>query len=586
MVLNRFRSRAEHSSGDGWPTSRRGWRQWLDSTGRLDSRTLANQVHELVYALDRREMPADKRIELLERVQSPIRRSLDYLADRVHSQPLPLPESAQAAYGMLLDLLSGLARAHESAFRDTRDVPRRLAAVACERALALHGERMLCVMQTYASLGDDFWQRVNRVYRVAEMAGVENRSVSTGELEASTKRDETAAGMYKHILLFSLAGAHGLRRDELGRLYRALWKWSELATLQEPSDDENTGLPRFAIELDKGEPPSVLARKVEDETVRILDVSHLVIEVERLREHSSVERKAVPADDEVGHATLVALLDHWMPGTYERSRRAHRGSEVDAEVSLAGIHARITEENRPKRHDPRERLDPPPEWDLAPMAESEMAIARNAGGIRPGVNWNEHVEGQEEAPDLAAVPRTSAQTGHSRWILEDVSATGFRLIWDGEGSCRVAVGEVVALRTTSGDEIQHRWCVGVVRRMRFLDEHRFEIGVEAIARVVRPVHLDRLPAKRNLKKRRSEEHWEPALLIPTSRGSGEPATLLVPSLAWHEGDRIDLRINKKRARFVLGALMEDSGTISRFPLKKEPERGQQVDRRTRLTPSS
>jgi len=148
------------------------------------------------------------------------------------------------------------------------------------------------------------------------------------------------------------------------------------------------------------------------------------------------------------------------------------------------------------------------------------------------------------------------------------------------------VGEVVALRTASGHDAQGRWCVGVVRRMQFLDEHRFEIGVQAIARVVRAVHLDRLPDKRNLKKRRSEEHWEPALLVPTSRGSGEPASLLVPSLAWHEGDRVELRMNKKRARFVLGPLMEDSGTVSRYPLQREPERGQPADRSTRLTPSS
>lgn len=586
MMLNRFRSRGERSYGDDWPTSRRGWRQWVDRTGRLDDRIVANQTHELICALNQREMPADKRIEILERVQSPIRRSLDYLSNRVHSQPLPLPESAQAAYGILLDLLDELARAHESAFRDTRDVSRRLAGVACERALAFHGERMLCVTQTYASLEEDFWQRVNRIYRVAVRAGVEERSVTTSDLEANSKREETPAGMYKHILLFSLSGAHGLRRDELGRLYRALWNWSELATLQDPADDVDSTMPRFAIELEKGMPPAVLAGEIDDEAVRILDVSHLVIEVERLRGQSSVERKAVPADDEVGYGTLTSLLDHWMPGTYERSQRARRGSEVEAEVSLPGIHARITEENRPRRNDPRELLDPPPDWELAPTAESEMAIARNARGIRPGVNWNEHVEGQEETPELAEVPRSSAQTGRARWILEDVSATGFRLIWEGDGSCRVGVGEVVALRTTSGGEQKHRWCVGVVRRMRFLDEHRFEIGVQAIARVVRAVYLDRLPAKRNLKKLRSEEHWEPALLVPTSRGSAEPATLLVPSLAWREGDRIELRMGKKRARFVLGALMEDSGTVSRYPLQKEPEHGQPVDRSTRLTPSS
>jgi len=592
MVLARLRARARRMQHDDWPTSVRGWRQWLDTTDRLGPRELAHRVHQAIRSLNQRDMSPRKRVHVVERLQPAIRRALDYLANRVHAQPLPLPAPACAAYRININLLAELARAYESALFDDRRRPsRRLAALACERALACHGERALRIVQTYAALDDRFWPRVNQVYRAAETAGVVRTRVRIAG--AAPRRRQSPAAMYKRLLLFTLAGTQGVRRDEAARLYRALDSWGQLALLETPAREVDSDIPRFAIDLESDRGPVLLEEAGTGPSIRTLDVSDLVIRIEQLRAESDPQQKAVPADDEVGYGTLVRLLDSWMPGSYQRSRRARRGSEVDAEVTLPVIHTRITGEHQPPEGTTVKRPEPPPDWELEPIAESDMALSRDSGGIRPGVNWNEIPQGRDLSAgheDARAVESAahgaSGEAIHPRWILEDVSATGFRLIWEGRGSCRVAVGEVIALRIDGGDTHRSRWCVGIVRRMRFLDDRRFEIGVQALVRNALAVRVDHLPPNPNVKRCEAHAKDRPALLLPADRRSGAAATLLVPAHTLRRGDLVELAMNGRRSRFALGALVEDTGTVSQYELNAlNRHRGRQAESDERFAES-
>lgn len=593
MVFARIRSGDKRSESDDWPISMRGWRRWLDTADRLDNRELAHRIHQAVRVLNRRELSARERIRVLEYLDPGIRRALDYLSNRVQAQPLPLPAPALAAYRIILDLLDELARAFESVVLDNSRRPnRRMAARASERALAFHGERALRVLQTYSALDADFWPRVNRIYRAAERTGIAHTSVATAGRSPGKRDRQSPAAMYKRLLLFTLAGTHGARRDETARLYRALRSWSDLAELSAPRQETDGSLPRFAIDIDSELGPVAIDGSESGTSIRILDVHELVIHIEQLRVQSDPQHKALPADDEVGHGTLVRLLDNWMPGNYQRSHRARRGSEVDAEVALKVIHARITGENRPSSQADNKQPEPPPDWELEPIAESDMALSRDAGSIRPGVNWNEIPQGRDYSPGHeearaveSATHGSSAERLQPRWILEDVSATGFRLIWEGRGSCRVAVGEVIALRTTDNDEGRSRWCAGIVRRMRFLDEHRFEIGVEALVRNALAVRLDRLPANPNVKRGEAQANDGPALLLPADRGAGHPATLLVPAHAHRQGDPVEVDMRGRKSRFTLGTLVEDTGTVSRYELTRAPDRGRHAPSDSRFAES-
>ncbi|MDZ7829851.1 MAG: hypothetical protein U5K33_10320 [Halofilum sp. (in: g-proteobacteria)] len=595
MPIPRLRSHERLPSGDAWPISLRDWRRWMETAQRLEQRELAHRMLEIASTLNQRPMSPRQRVRTLELLQPCIRRALDYLATRFQAQPLPLPSSARASYRIMLELLSELAAAFETAvFAPAWPSPRRTLALAGERALSFLGERNLRIAQTYAAPETDYWSRVNRLYRALEAAGASDRPVAGARIPGAAGSRRSPAAMYKQLLLFALAGLQGMRRDEAARLYRALDSWASLARLQTPDATGDRGLQRFAVDLDSDLGPGPAEQAGSGPGVRTLEVSELIIHIEQLREQCSLQSKAVPALDEVGQATLARLLDSWMPGSYQRSRRARRGSQVDAEVCLEVIHARLSADGAaPDEANGADNPEPPPDWELEPIADSDMALSRDKGGIRAGVNWNEIPQTQQPSPGFhearaaaSAALAAGAEQPPPRWILEDVSATGFRLIWEGAGACHVAVGELVALRTNRRDGDRSRWCIGVVRRMRFLDEHRFEIGVQAVAPTALAVELNKLAANPNLRQSSSDGQHGSALLLPADRRDRTPTTLLVPSHAWREGDRVELHMRKRCHRFTLGSLVEDTGTVSRYRLEPAPDRRRQTPSDARFAGSA
>lgn len=583
MALDWLRVGSAGSSTGGIPDTPRALRRWLDAAERLERRTLSHRLLEATRTLNDLDLAPRMRVRLLELVRPIARKGLDYLGGRMQAQPLPLRAAARVAYDLDLELLDELTRGYEDAlFREPIGRRRRTAALAAERALALQGEHMLRVAQTYNRLDDGFRSRVHAIYRRAEAADAARYPVADEELRFAARRRQTPETVFKRVLLFDLAGVQGFRRGEARRLYRALEEWAGLARLSGLDTDMDNALPRFAVDLDSGEPPRLLEEAGRGPGVRVLEVDDLVHHVERQRIDRSPADNPVPAENELGVTALAHLVDNWRPGNHQRSARTRRGIEVDAETTLNVIHTRITMEVEPEGAEP----EPDPvaataDWSLEPIGEDESGYGgRSDDGVRPGINWNEVSHGRDLSVSYVAareeearLVRAEAQNAVPRWLLADVSASGFRLIWDGEGSCRAAVGELVALKLTSGNGQRSRWCVGVVRRMRFLDERRFEIGVEALSRTTIPARVRAEPANPNVTRFRDSEPSAPAVVLPADRARGLPTTVVVPAHMFREGQVVELDLHDRMLRLMLNGLREETGAFSQYGVTPAPERG-------------
>jgi hypothetical protein len=148
------------------------------------------------------------------------------------------------------------------------------------------------------------------------------------------------------------------------------------------------------------------------------------------------------------------------------------------------------------------------------------------------------------------------------------------------------VGELVALKLTNRPDQRGRWCVGVVRRMRFLDERRFEIGVEALSRTTLPARVRAEPANRNVTRFRDSEPSAPAVVLPADRARGLPTTVVVPAHMFREGQIIELDLHDRMLRLVLTRLREETGAFSRYVATPAPERGRHAAGDTRFAEHS
>jgi len=576
----------------GFPVRRRALSAWLSQLAHLDRRERSRRLHEGVHTLNRLEIPPRRRLALMEELRPAIREVLDYLASRIQSQALPLPERARRIYDLNIDLLHECALGYTIALvAEGPNGRRRRIAPAAERALALHGEWMLRAAQIYSRVPEAFWEAVNGIYDIADRAGVTYRAVEDAELPQVDERrtSQSPITIYRRILLFALAGTQGLRRGEAERIYRALAEWADDARLG-IDDGAVSGGTCFAIDLETARGPSPLGEwtVTPEARIRVLEVDPLVDRIEALCRQSPPDDSPLADRNRVGSAALRRLIDSWRPATHERSERARRGEEVDAEVTLSIIVARLAAEFAPEEARParRHRLDTPgAALTLQTIDRSDGPAEQSAEGAA-GASWDEVEVGQDRSVGYAAARRAEARLDregtrpeHPRWLLQDVSATGWRLWWASDGSSRATVGELAALRLSSDDGSGHRWSIGLIRRMQFLDDERFEIGVHALSRRVTPARVRREPANPNRKRDRRGEPSEPALMLPASRTLDTPATLLVPAHMFRQGEILELDLPERLLRVRLGAIRENTGSFSQYELEAAPSRGRSAQQR-------
>ena len=585
--------RARKSSDNGeFSIDRRGISRWLRELEGVDRRERSRRLVDGIKHINRLDIPARRRLAIMEELRPVTREMLDYLASRVHSQSLPLPEQARTVYDRNIELLCESALGYVIVVRTEGAGGRRKSiALAAERALARNGEWMLRAAQIYTGIPLAFWHTIHTVYATAEKADVATRRVDAPEA-ANSRARQSPASIYKRILLFALAETEGMRRGEAERIYRGLGEWAELAELG--TEDEVSMPTRFAVDLESPRPPMPPEQMTlsGDSRLRILGVDGVVERIVEL-ERAAPPEDAPPTDSsQLRASTLRRLIDSWHPFSHDRSERSYRGEEVDAEVSLPVIQARLGKEYEPK--DQSEDQGESRRARLSGAALTLQTIDSNEIEAAPASapaddRWREIGRGQRRSAAYDAARRMEArldQEGalpeHPRWLLADVSASGYRLIWDTRGGSRAAVGELVALRLADDEGADDtgvgRWEVGVIRRMRFIDDSRFEIGAHTLSDHPLPGRVRREPENPNRKRDRSKEPSEPVIVLRGREDEAVAPIVITPAHMFRSGEVLELELPDRYVRIRLGTIQENTGAIGAYEIRSAPPRGRRAAR--------
>lgn len=540
------------------------WRKWADN---LRPKELVPQLHENVKALNRIEMNPSERLRMLESLRPAMRRATSDLTRRLRSQFLPLPREGKAVLETLTGLLDEFVLSCDIVAVETRR--RAQVAIALERGLMLRGERLLRWSQVYAPQPEDWWRETHSAYRLARDARVAGREVSNRELVSRERQSPRC--MYKRLLLFSLADTQHLPRDDIARLYRSLETWCLKAHLDANLDRESI-FPAFAADLEGDGPPrqleSLQARGSENVEILIVDdlLNHL-----RNLVGSRAGRAPAGLDAEwLDGATIDRLITNWWPCRYPRDTRASHEREVDVALGLRLVHRRLTGWE-PGEDQPGQPASAADELSLVELdCASEHLLGSRRRGVRPGVNWNlpdqsPGAPGQDGPMDASRI-FVPVIHGHGCWLLQDLSASGLRLRWNGGESQPVAVGEIAAIRLMRSERAHDGWCAGIIRRVQCIDETRFELGVHLISRRLRPTNIRRLTGHRKGGGSIPREREEAALLLAENDADRILASVAVPAYIFEEGDHVELEIGSRVERMRLGELREETKIFGRFVL--------------------
>ncbi|MBU1192199.1 MAG: hypothetical protein KKA36_06355 [Gammaproteobacteria bacterium] len=522
------------------------------------------------------DFPAEQRFRMLELFCKPISHVCAAMKTHFVGKPFPLSDKARQIIQLSQALMTQMALGYSIVLDDSTDKRGLLrdnkpSLIATYRALTYLGQTLLRAYQVYAPYPADVWRQVHQLYQHAETKGFAQTTVN--DTHVGNDCEGSIENAYKRILLLALACPYRLRQGEVEQVYTWLCDWAQYATLNKLAETRNPN-GQFMVNLDSDDPPTYLVlRETQDNqgVCRLLNASRLA---DVMREAAARQRNEKSKLQAINEHVLRRLMLAWGVMPKRRFSRAQKHSTAVVAMGLSASHYFVSGEvafegnengaaptfNRAAQFEASETADQqgqmPDLWELggaqalrdthpAAFAHQYIDFARDTGNAsktkpveksRLGPNYQTHL-----------------------WKMVNVSAGGYRLLWDSSESSQAQVGELLGLRENSDPDSFHL-SLGVVRWMKQSNELGLELGVEMLSPGAVAVGT-------KIHKLNSGSDYMRSLLLPAIKTIGQPATLLTMALPYHVGDIIMVNSHGKEARVELTKLVENTGTFAQFQFR-------------------
>ena len=542
--------------------------KWIAALPLANLGETGRRLYHVLIETNGTDLPAEQRLAMLERLRAPLRTVADAMKKHFVGQPLPLADKSRQIAELAQALTRQMALGYRIAAEDSakgrnRFGDRRTRAIATHRALGCLGTVLLRAYQTYAPYPTGVWREIHALYQAAEADGSTEISIRDPEqpdVESSIEES------YKRILLLALACPYRLRPGEVEQIHAWLADWCRHATLEHLAEPRNpTG--RFVVDFQSDVPPVYLvlhAVEYRDETCRILNATRLA---DVVRDHLGRLRRDGQTARRVNEQVLQRLMLAWGVLPKRRFSRRQRHSTAVVAMGLSAAHYFIGGEaafagdaadqdlfSNPARFDARE-----------PAASRQSRDVWEVGGARPlhephaGAGTEQYIDFEPLAPKTATPAAARTPVGPDfrthDWKMVDVSAAGYRLLWDSGAGSQARVGELLGLRESTDPDSFHLG-IGVVRWMKVAEEG-LELGVEMLSPGAVAVGT----------KKRAGGEYTRSLLLPAIKALGQPATLLTAALPYRAGDHLLVNGHGKELRVELTKLVENTGIFAQFQFR-------------------
>ncbi len=530
--------------------------QWVDELPVMNMGETARQLYEFIQELNRLQLDSKQRFQLLEIIRPSILLVCDSLQKHYLNQSLVLPEKARRVASLAQALQGHLANGYKLvAVRGVRKLKdkavRRAVTISIHRAICALGDTLLRCYQLYFSCPRHLWLELHQLYLLAELNGIQALPVEDSGVESSVK---TA---YGRCLLLSTAKPNQLRQQELALVYRATASWAELVDIREASSSDDL----FVFDLQADRPPIYRTHASQvTEGWRYIDSARLVEALAACRRDPENDTLALPREMDAG------LLDHlqqvWGALTERAFKRVQESGEIELCFGLVGVHYFLSGKV------PFEAMVERGNLSISADGEGQNLFLNNMRATAQGKKeqddpWakayqSDYAGESIEMEGVGSTPRSEIKLPES-YHCQKVNASpgGYCLAWQGNTPSLLRTGELLALR----DHANAQWMLAVIRWVTQLPNHGARFGVELLAPGGRPV------AARALRKQGQDSDYMRALLLPELAAVGQPATLILPTVGFNEGVKVELVEAGEASRVQLQRRVQGASGFSQYPFR-------------------
>ncbi|MED5389775.1 MAG: hypothetical protein VX793_13025 [Pseudomonadota bacterium] len=530
--------------------------QWVDGLPVMNMGETARQLYQFIQELNRLQIDSKQRFQLLELVRPSILHVSDSLQKHYLNQSLVLPDKARRVASLAQALQGHLANGYKLvAVRGIRKLKdkavRRAVTTAIHRAISALGDTLLRCYQLYFPCPRHLWLELHQLYLLAELHGIATTPVEDSNGNSSVQ------SAYARCLLLATAKPNQLRQQELAALYKAAFSWGDMIEIKAASDDEDL----FVFDLQADRPPIYRTHASQaTESWRYIDSSRLVQAICAWKAEPQNSDLSVPRgldDSMMGHLQQV-----WGALTERAFRRMPETGEIELCFGLVGVHyflsGKVPFETLVER------------GSLAVLAEGEennpflrnISVSNREKQHKSDPWASVYQSGFPGETIDIGTPETSRRSEVAlpeSYHCQKVNASpgGYCLSWQGNTPSLMRTGELLALR----DHPESPWMLAVVRWVTQLPNHGARFGVELLAPGGRPV------AARALRKQGDDSDFMRAILLPELAGVGQPATLLLPTVGFNEGVKVELVEAGEPRRVQLLRRVQGASGFSQYPFR-------------------
>ncbi|MBI5460635.1 MAG: hypothetical protein HY941_00430 [Gammaproteobacteria bacterium] len=542
--------------------------QWIKELPLANLGESSRRLYEALRSIQTLVLPAEQRFRLLEQLRPPIDTVLDAMKVHYVGKPFPLADKSRQTVALAQVLMQQMAQG----YRNTLATGGKHLTLATQRGLIYLGHMLLRAYQVYAPYPVGVWREIHDLYRQAEARGDAQSPLK--EPAADSDCNRTIENTYKHILLLALACPYRLRQGEVERIDAWLCNWAQHATLSRLAATRNpSGM--FVTNFNTDDPPTYLvlrATEYNPESCRLLNAARLADAIRDTlgRQRREEGNKAQHIND---HA-LRRLMLAWGVMPKRRFSRTQKHSTAVVAMGLSTAHYFIGGEsafaqmgdsaanplfNNPAQFGTSETADRhgqlPDMWEM-----TDIHLVRDA---QPNAADAHNIEFTPGHDPFALKPREKSSTQPvyqtHLWKMVNVSAGGYRLLWDNHENSQAQVGELLGLRESHDPDSFHL-SLGVVRWMKCDTELGLELGVEMLS-------PGAIAIGTKMHRINGSSEYLRSLLLPAIKTLGQPATLLTPALPYHVGDILMVSSHGQEARVELTKLMENTGSFAQYQFR-------------------
>lgn len=518
-------------------------RRWIERLPLGQTALAQMQLLAELRLLNAYPLPAAVRLDMLEALQTPVRRVQGERLGQFAGRPLPLeaPEqaAADATHALWRELLLGYLRCLEALRQgDARLKP--CAALVCQRALALLADGYCDLVRAGRGADRAFWACAHSLYATAEQFGVARAKASDALRDggAHAPVEATPEAAYAELILLAAAGLHELPLPRQTWVCAWARRWAGKLEARSAPPELKSALP-LCVDLDGDSPPGFLPHSGAGARWFATDALRL-----SLKRRSALLRRGDPADTPerlglgaVAAPAALAVLDRLYPrwvkgGVQRRSERHPAGGVCRLVAGDEAIHYYVSG---------HQSFRPPGSTNSDELRRQREELAL-FGRIAPRIE-----EGYSEERGY----RREEWTAVEEWGKVDRSDDGVCLVRPlAAPGRRLGGGQLVAAQP----EPPARMRLGAVRWMQQRDA-LLVVGIELFPGTPEPVGVRRTGVQA------SPDPYRRGFLLVAA--PSEPAVLILP-LDLYKRDRIlEVWTPMATRRFKLVELLERGADFER-----------------------